>query len=1057
MSNRTLISAIASITLLVSVYGSPSGTARAQPLAVATSTDGLQFIAQVPNIGSVLDVEARGDYLFAATRDPAPSYALNFRAFNVSDPGNPVQVGVYHGAAGEFSIDGDYAYVGASSLWIVRISDPASLVLTGSAAPSTPLAQDAIHIDNVAYVANLTWGLAIFDTSNLSAPAYLGYRDTYYNRGYALSVAIRGNYLYVGCTRGVQIYDISNRTSPSLVNSFATTQQVDGLSVTGDRLYVSAYGAGLAIFELADPANPIQLATYASPPGGATKGARAIGNRAFVADYAQVSVLDVSNPSDATISPPRAQYSTTLTTGSAVNLDIRGDYVYVAASNGLLVMRYAPPTVRALQIETGDKHSCALTELGGVKCWGDNTSGQLGNGLTVTIGSPVDVVGMTTDIAAISVGYNHSCALSNLGGVKCWGAGWGPIPFSVSGLSSGIAAISAGGRETCALTSSGAVKCFSKSSVTNVDGLSSGVSAISKGGGHLCALMSSGGVKCMGANYSGQLGDGTTVARASPVDVIGLTSGVAAITSGGDDDFGVGHTCALTVGGGVKCWGSTWYGALGNGSSEWGSSSVPVDVIGLTSGVSKISAGGAHTCAVTDAGVAKCWGLNQWGALGDGTQTHSNVPVISNGLSKRVNEISAGGGVWSGGHTCAITDDGGIRCWGYDDAGQLGSGQVGGMGSTIPRAVSSLSSVSAIDAQGGHACALTSEGAGWCWGAIIGGESFEGTWRNVPEVVAGLAGGISAIATGSDFSCALMSTGSVKCWGRNYYGQLGDGTNTTQNIPVNVSGLTSGVTAISAGSNHACARTDVGGLRCWGSNGYGELGDGTTTHRNIPVDVVGLSTGVLTFSLGSTYWGAAHTCALTSAGSLKCWGNNSAGQLGDGTYTDQHTPVDVSGLASGALGVATGSYHTCALTSSNGVMCWGLNDKGQLGDGTTISRSLPVTVSGLMSRTTVIDAGYRHSCAVVGSDLKCWGDNSEGQLGDGTLTQRLIPVPVVGPGNGLVGVALGDRHTCALSTSGSVKCWGDSGALGDGTAWRTTPAIVVGFTQPRTYLPVLTR
>ena len=321
-----------------------------------------------------------------------------------------------------------------------------------------------------------------------------------------------------------------------------------------------------------------------------------------------------------------------------------------------------------------------------------------------------------------------------------------------------------------------------------------------------------------------------------------------------------------------------------------------------------------------------------------------------------------------------------------------------------------------ISAGRNHTCALLSTGGVKCWGYNGVNALGDGTYtsRYTPTNVSGLSSGVSAIAAGGSHTCALLSTGGVKCWGYNFYGQLGDGLRADKTTPTDVSGLSSGVSAIVAGLNHTCALSS-GGVKCWGWNSNGQLGNGTNTDKTTPTDVSGLSSGVSAIAAGET-----HTCALLSTGRVKCWGSGDVGQLGNGIGGHQTTPVDVAELTD-ASAISGGVYHTCALRSTGGVQCWGYNNYGQNGDGTTTARSTPRDVSGLSTGVTAITAGVKHTCALLSSgEVKCWGDNTKGVLGDGTTTQRLTPVPV----SDLTGVSAitAERHTCALLSSGAVKC-----------------------------------
>ena len=355
-----------------------------------------------------------------------------------------------------------------------------------------------------------------------------------------------------------------------------------------------------------------------------------------------------------------------------------------------------------------------------------------------------------------------------------------------------------------------------------------------------------------------------------------------------------------------------------------------------------IAVGGSHTCALTSAAGVKCWGDNHWGELGDGTTTSRLTPVAVSGLASGVQAVAA-----NGNYTCVLTRAGGVKCWGVNTYGELGDGTT--------------------------------------------------TDRHTPVAVSGLTSGVNEIAVGEYHACALTSKGGVKCWGSNYGGELGDGTTTDRHTPVAVSGLASGVSAIAVGLYHTCVVASKGAVRCWGDNEVGELGDGTTTERHIPVAVPGLATGVTAIAAGD-----AHTCALTSPGGVECWGVNPSGEFGNGTTTDSSTPVAVSGLAGDVAAIVVSSSHTCTLTNEGGVECSGDNEEGQLGDGSTIERHIPVAVSGLASGVTAIAAGELNTCALTSAGaVECWGFNAVGELGDGTTVDSHKPVGVIGFGGSL--------------------------------------------------------
>ncbi len=264
--------------------------------------------------------------------------------------------------------------------------------------------------------------------------------------------------------------------------------------------------------------------------------------------------------------------------------------------------------------------------------------------------------------------------------------------------------------------------------------------------------------------------------------------------------------------------------------------------------------------------------------------------------------------------------------------------------------------------------------------------------QSVPVDVNGLSGEVTAIAAGDSHTCALMLSGAVKCWGNGASGQLGNGSESARLEPVNVTDLGGVALAITAGNYHTCALTSQGGVKCWGSGLDGQLGNSETDNQLVPVDVAGLGSDVLSISAGDS-----HTCALMSTGTAKCWGNGNSGRLGNNDVVNQLVPVEVVGLTSGLLSLAAGGLHSCAVTSSGGAKCWGYGFSGQLGNNSTSDALVPVDVLVLSGEVVALATGFVHTCALLSNGaMKCWGNGSGGKLGNSFTGNELTPVDVIG-------------------------------------------------------------
>ena len=382
----------------------------------------------------------------------------------------------------------------------------------------------------------------------------------------------------------------------------------------------------------------------------------------------------------------------------------------------------------------------------------------------------------------------------------------------------------------------------------------------------------------------------------------------------------------------------------------------------------------AEILALLPDGTVWCWGDNRQGSHGNGTTTNSSTPVQVSGISTAT-AIAVGYQL-----TCALLSDNTVKCWGQNNFGKLGIGSVINR-ATTPVPVAATPSAIDIVSGGSHTCAQLRSKRIKCWGSNSKGQLGDGTYdqRTEPISVSGISSAID-VETQSEHTCALLEDKTIKCWGRNSDGQLGNGSHQNSiNSPVQASGIST-ATALAVGTSHTCALLEDKTVRCWGKNYYGQLGDGSTTDRRTPVQVLGLSQATAIAAASS------HTCALLEDRTVKCWGG-----IVDGSVT----PVQVSGIST-ATALVSGSYHTCVLLADKTIMCWGKNSNGQLGDGSNTRSSTPVPVFGA-TLATAIAAGFSNSCAIFeDKTVRCWGYNKYGQLGDGTTSDNTIPVLVKG-------------------------------------------------------------
>lgn len=663
----------------------------------------------------------------------------------------------------------------------------------------------------------------------------------------------------------------------------------------------------------------------------------------------------------------------------------------------------------AAKVVVSNENRCLLTTAGKLKCWGANGNGQVGDGTTDVRDLPVDVDSATT-YSDISLGYRHACGLTTDGDVKCWGYNY------YSQLGDGLTAA----RSTPFV-------------------VASGYSKISAGDDITCGIKN-GDVYCWGNNSVGQMGVGTT----------GGTRTLPALTLDQAADFtevsaGSSYACAINTNKELYCWGNNGSGNLGDGTKDTRTLPVLIGTGFVQVRAQAVSYVNKTTCALKDDNFIYCWGNNGSGQVGDGTTTERLVPTATFG-GYEFDDVSLGTL-----HACGKLTDGGLRCWGsnsynWNPLGGLGNGvYITNNSVNKPELVLGGDSFTTVSAGWNATCGVNSLGRVKCWGDFNRGFMADpaGHIRLVP-MVSDLGESYSQMATGPGGNCGITSAGLLKCWGGwdgydpAYRTQsIGDGTNILRTSPV-VIDRGRVYTQVSSGGQYSCGIRDTGFIYCWG-----KINGGANSIRPVKVD------GAVTYK--SVTVGGTHSCGITTADVLKCWGTSNNGSIGAGvTSATYATPVVIdSGVSYSKVAVA--GWNTCAITTAGVLKCWGYNYYGAVGVGTAVySYNLPQVV---MDGTKFIDVtlgGGDSVCAISeGKDLYCWGNGDYYRLGLGNTTAYTAP-QIVASGTKFDSVMAGVTAGCAIRSSDQrVMCWGTNapygvltGVLGNNNTAATTPQLI---------------
>ena len=722
---------------------------------------------------------------------------------------------------------------------------------------------------------------------------------------------------------------------------------------------------------------------------------------------------------------------------------------------------YLPGGLGATSIDAGQTHTCAVADDGSLYCWGRGIHGEIGIGPGASEYGQLSPIlvnisggGLVTDV---SLGVMTTCAILDDGSLYCWGYGphgqigdgndltrYTPTLVSLPAGRSAMA-VDVGSNTVCAILDDGSMYCWGWNSHGQVGNACSPVNqcmptntpsnvsfpvpynasfpvgwqviAISTGEYVSCAVINGGSLYCWGSNTNGQLaeeigsgygGNATSIPKA-----VSLPTGRVAIDV---QVGGSGTVCAILDDGSLYCWGQNSEGTVGDGSTSDRTSPTRT-MTPTSSSVSSASIGHTTACAVMDDGSLYCWGSGQYGALGLGNNiSHLTPQMVGNdpssyqgGNGSLVTDISVDviPMVTAGSeHTCALTYNGTVWCWGGNHMGQLGVGDTLTRTTPVEVALPNGSRSTLIDAGGYHTCSIMQDNTVMCWGDIEGA---------VPSVLPYHVqmppnSTVNSISVGSHHACVIMDNATIWCWGPNWQGEIGDGTTNSSSAPslVHLPQYESPI-SVSAGHLATCAAMDSGNAYCWGNGNLGQIGNALFADTSTPVQVT-LPAGkeVLDISAGGN-----HACAILNDAEIYCWGDNYANRLGVGAGEGNliGTPTKVlmplipnTNYPSAAMSVSSGGQHTCTVLVNRSVYCWGVGEgMGTIGDGSWDNATTPTMadgqswslVGGPNGPLSSISGGDAHNCLVHDFlEVICWGLNDNGQLGIGNLSNQNTPTRV---------------------------------------------------------------